>query len=199
MEIIQKSINDIIPYENNPRKNEKAVESVKKSIKRFGFKNPIIVDSEGVIIAGHTRYKASLELGLETVPVIVADDLTEKQIKAYRLADNKTGELAEWDFNALEAELFDLSLSFDMSDFGFEIEKITDEGFGEEFTLPDDDKPAMRTITLTLCEEQYDIVMRAHDWIAENVETLHSFEGKNDKSNAIFEVVYQWAEQKRLV
>ena len=199
MEIIQKSINDIIPYENNPRKNEKAVESVKKSIRRFGFKNPIIVDSEGVIIAGHTRYKASLELGLETVPVIVADDLTEKQIKAYRLADNKTGELAEWDFNALEAELFDLSLSFDMSDFGFEIEKITDEGFGEEFTLPDDDKPAMRTITLTLCEEQYDIVMRAHDWIADNVETLHSFEGKNDKSNAIFEVVYQWAEQKRLL
>lgn len=199
MEIIQKSINDIIPYENNPRKNEKAVENVKKSIRRFGFKNPIIVDSEGVIIAGHTRYKASLELGLETVPVIVADDLTEKQIKAYRLADNKTGELAEWDFNALEAELFDLSLSFDMSDFGFEIEKITDEGFGEEFTLPDDDKPAMRTITLTLCEEQYDIVMRAHDWIVDNVETLHSFEGKNDKSNAIFEVVYQWAEQKRLL
>lgn len=199
MNIIFKPIEEIKPYENNPRINDKAVKHVKKSIKRFGFKNPIIVDSDGIIICGHTRYKASIELGLEEVPVIVADDLTEKQIKAYRLADNKTAEKSEWDFNALEAELFDLSLSFDMSDFGFDIEKITDEGFGEEFTLPDDDKPAMRTITLTLCEEQYDIVMRAHDWIAENVETLHSFDGKNDKSNAIFEVIYEWAEQKRLL
>lgn len=121
MEIIQKSINEIIPYENNPRKNEKAVESVKKSIRRFGFKNPIIVDSEGVIIAGHTRYKASLELGLETVPVIVADDLSPTLVKAYRLADNKTAELAEWDIPLLQFELDALKLDFDMSDFGFDM------------------------------------------------------------------------------
>lgn len=194
-----KRLEDIQPYENNPRLNDKAVKYVKKSIKRFGFKNPIIVDSDGVIVAGHTRYKASLELGLETVPVIIADDLTEKQIKAYRLADNKTAEHAEWDFNVLDAELFDLSPSFDMSDFGFDVEKVMEDGFGEEFSLPDDDKPAMRTITLTLCEEQYSIVMKAHDWIRDNVETLHSFDGKNDKSNMIFEAVYEWAEQKRLV
>ena len=194
-----KRLEDIRPYENNPRKNDKAVRHVAKSIKRFGFKVPIVIDADGVIVAGHTRYKASLELGLEKVPCIIADDLTEKQVKAYRLADNKTAELAEWDFNALELELFDLSVSFDMSEFGFDIEKVIDEGFGEEFSLPDDDKPSMRTVTLTLCEEQYDILMRVHDWIKGNVETFHSFDGKNDKSNMIFEAVYQWAEQRRLV
>ena len=86
----------LTPYENNPRDNDCAVEAVARSIEEFGFKNPIIVDRHGVIIAGHTRLKASLSLGLEEVPVIVADDLTDEQCKALRLADNKTGELATW-------------------------------------------------------------------------------------------------------
>lgn len=120
MDIIQKLINDIIPYENNPRKNDKSVNAVANSIQQFGFKVPIIIDGNGVIVAGHTRYKAAVKLKLDTVPCIVADDLTEEQIKAYRLADNKVSEASEWDFDLLNPELDGfLTLDIDMTDFGF--------------------------------------------------------------------------------
>lgn len=118
MEIINKKIDELIPYENNPRFNDDAVEYVANSIKEFGFKVPIIIDKNNVIVAGHTRYKASLELGLEEVPTIVADDLTEEQVKAFRLADNKVSEKAEWNFELLDEELEDLDIN--MEDFGFE-------------------------------------------------------------------------------
>lgn len=118
MNLIEMNIEALIPYDNNPRKNDMAVEQVANSIKSFGFKVPIIVDKDNVIVAGHTRLKAAKKLGLQTVPVIRADDLTEEQIKAFRLADNKVAELAEWDFDKLEAEL--LALTIDMTDFGFE-------------------------------------------------------------------------------
>ena len=101
MEIINKKIEDLIPYHNNPRLNDEAVEYVKNSIKEFGFKVPMVIDKNNVIVAGHTRYKASKELGLKEVPCIIADDLTDEQIKAFRLADNKVSEKAEWDFNML--------------------------------------------------------------------------------------------------
>lgn len=90
MQIEEMRVADLIPYENNPRKNDEAVEAVAASIKEFGFKVPIIVDADNVIIAGHTRLKAAQLLGMETVPVIRADDLTDEQVKAFRLADNKT-------------------------------------------------------------------------------------------------------------
>ena len=118
MKIINKKINELIPYENNPRYNDEAVEYVAKSIKEFGFKVPIIVDKNNVIVAGHTRYKASLELGLDEVPTIVADDLTDEQVKAFRLADNKVSEKASWNFELLDEELEDLNI--DMSEFGFD-------------------------------------------------------------------------------
>lgn len=117
MEIVMKRIEDIIPYENNPRRNDDAVEYVANSIREFGFKVPIVIDKENVIVAGHTRLKASEQLGLKEVPCIVADDLTEDQIKAFRLADNKVGEIASWDFGKLEMELEDINL--DMGSFGF--------------------------------------------------------------------------------
>lgn len=112
------NIKDIEPYEFNPRKNEAAVNAVANSIKEFGFKVPIVLDKDNVIVAGHTRYKAAIKLGLQEVPCIIADDLNEEQIKAFRLADNKTAELAEWDFDLLDQELKKLSL--DMTAFGFE-------------------------------------------------------------------------------
>lgn len=115
-------IEHLIPYENNPRINDEAVDKVANSIKEFGFKQPIVVDKFNVIVAGHTRLKASEQLGLEKVPVIRADDLTDEQIKAFRLADNKTAELAEWDMNLLEQELEKLEM--DMEAFGFEIEDV---------------------------------------------------------------------------
>lgn len=119
MKIIEKKLSDLIPYENNPRNNDGAVDAVAASIKEFGFKVPIVIDKANVIVAGHTRFKASEKLGLEKVPCIVADDLTEQQIKAYRLADNKVGELADWDFGALEMELEGID-EIDMEQFGFE-------------------------------------------------------------------------------
>lgn len=118
MKVINKKLTELKPYENNPRKNDEAVDYVANSIKEFGFKVPLVITEEGVIIAGHTRYKASKKLGLKEVPCIIADDLTEEQIKAFRLADNKVAEKAEWDYNMLGVELEDLEI--DMSEFGFE-------------------------------------------------------------------------------
>lgn len=108
----------LIPYERNPRRNDQAVDAVAASIREFGFKVPIVVDRDNVVVAGHTRLKAAKRLGLETVPVIVADDLTPEQIKAFRLADNKTAELAEWDLDLLDLELGEIEM--DMEPFGFE-------------------------------------------------------------------------------
>lgn len=133
MEIINKKLDEIKIYEKNPRKNDDAVEGVANSIKEFGFKVPIIIDKNNVIVAGHTRYKASKKLGLTEVPCIVADDLTEEQVKAFRLADNKTNEKASWDLDLLGEELKDI-LNLDMTDFGFnefEITALTED------TVPD--------------------------------------------------------------
>lgn len=112
-------IGSVKPYENNPRRNDDAVEAVANSISEFGFKSPIIVDRNLVIIAGHTRLKAAKSLGMKEVPVVIASDLTEEQAKALRLADNKTGELAEWDLDLLQGELDALADDFDMELFGF--------------------------------------------------------------------------------
>lgn len=117
--ITYKKINELKPYEKNPRKNKKAITFVANSIQEFGFKNPIIVDKDLVIICGHTRYEASKKLGLDVVPVIIADDLSDEQVRAYRLADNKVSEHADWDFDMLNEEL-DTIFSFDMEQFGFE-------------------------------------------------------------------------------
>ena len=135
MNIIEKNLNDIKPYEKNPRKNDNAVEYVANSIKEFGFKVPIVIDKDGVIVAGHTRYKASKKLGLEKVPCIIADDLTDEQIKAYRLADNKVGEKSEWDFDLLGEELdgiFDIDMEMFDFDMTEEEEEINLNDFFEE-------------------------------------------------------------------
>lgn len=134
MQIIEKKLAELKEYANNPRNNDGAVDAVAESIKQFGFKVPIIIDKDGVIIAGHTRRKAAKKLGLDVVPCVVADDLNEDQIKAFRLADNKTGDLALWDFEKLEEELAELA-EMDMSVFGFDID-IEDEF--DESDLDDD-------------------------------------------------------------
>lgn len=142
MEIINVKTSDLQEYAYNPRDNDGAVEAVAESIKQFGFKVPIIVDRNGVIVAGHTRKKAAELLGLASVPCVVADDLSPEQIKAFRLADNKTGELAEWDFAALEKELAELTaFDVDMSLFGFDenIFDIDTEDIPNEIQLPRDE------------------------------------------------------------
>lgn len=145
MNIIEKPINEVIPYEKNPRINDNAVPAVMKSIEEFGFKVPIVIDKNGIIVTGHTRLKAAKKLGMKTVPCIVADDLTPEQIKAFRLADNKVAEAAEWDMELLNEEL-DGIIDIDMSDFNFG--DITDspssedvvEDDGENIELPRETK-----------------------------------------------------------
>ena len=126
MQIYDKRLDEIKPYENNPRHNDNAVDAVANSIREFGFKVPLVVDSEGVIVAGHTRYKAAKKLGLAKVPCIIADDLTDEQVRAFRLADNKVGELATWDLDTLKVELDNIG-EIDMSEFGFSLNDIGEE------------------------------------------------------------------------
>lgn len=142
MKIDLRPISDIKPYPNNPRINDDAVGAVASSIKEFGFRQPIVVDTQGVIICGHTRFKAAQKLGLEKVPVHVATDLTSDQIKAYRIADNKSSELADWNFDLLPIELGDLQTAgFDLSLLGFdsdELLKLMSGDVAEGLTDPDD-------------------------------------------------------------
>ena len=125
VEAIDVKLRDIIPYENNPRRNEKAVDAVVNSIKQFGFRNPIIVDENMVIISGHTRRLAALKLSMETVPVIIAKDLTEEQVRAFRLADNRVASFSSWDEEKLKQEIGEIN-NIDLSDFGFKKDKIDD-------------------------------------------------------------------------
>lgn len=137
MNIKKLKVKDLIPYEKNPRKNEEAVNLVANSIKEFGFKVPIIIDKDNIVVAGHTRLKALKKLGIDEVDCVVADDLTDEQIKALRLADNKVSEKAEWDFNLLDEELKDI-LKLDMSQFGFNFLPDEQEKEQEEEELFDD-------------------------------------------------------------
>lgn len=130
MKIINLKIDEVIPYDKNPRKNEEAVKYVTKSIKEFGFKVPIVIDKNNIIVAGHTRLKAAKQLRLEEVPCIIADDLTEEQIKAFRLADNKVSEKSEWDMDLLLEELDGIQ-DIDMKEFDFDF-SIEDEKESEE-------------------------------------------------------------------
>ncbi|KAA5541896.1 chromosome partitioning protein ParB [Roseiconus nitratireducens] len=135
-------LDKVVPYDNNPRLNDGAVDAVAKSIGEFGFRQPIVVDEDHVIIVGHTRYKAAQKLSLDRVPVHVAKGLSADQVKAYRLADNKTGELAEWNLDLLPIELADLrDAEFDVSLLGFssdELSSLFDPGVQDGLCDPDD-------------------------------------------------------------
>ncbi|HEV56476.1 MAG TPA: hypothetical protein ENN87_03140 [Phycisphaerales bacterium] len=127
MKIEQWNIDRIRPYEKNPRRNDKAVQAVADSIKEFGFRQPIVVDGDGVIVVGHTRYKAALKLGLEKAPVHVAKDLTPQQARAYRLADNRSAEDSQWDIDLLPIELGELrDEGFDLKLVGFTEKELTE-------------------------------------------------------------------------
>ena len=140
-EIEQVPIKDITPYEKNPRRNDDSVDAVANSIKAFGFRAPIIVDKDKVIIAGHTRWKAAKKLRLKTVPVIIAEDMTEEQAQAYRIADNSAGSASTWDDELLQEILADIGTAYDMGDFGLDTEQYIDTGeFPDD--IEDDEPPA---------------------------------------------------------
>ena len=153
----------IRPYEHNPRLNDQAVDVVADSIREFGFRQPIVVDADGVIIAGHTRYKAARLLGLEEGPVHVADGLSPEQVRAYRLADNATGEKAEWDFELLPVELSELvAADYDVELTGFDSETLTRLLTESEV----DDKPSDATGTdpgEDRYREQYGVIVMCKD------------------------------------
>lgn len=154
--VVLLALADITPYENNPRNNEDTVKKVANSIKKFGFNQPIVVDKDNVIIVGHTRYLAAQELGLTEVPVIVAGNLSDEQARAYRLADNKTGELAGWDFEKLALELEQIE-DIDMGDFGF-IEgsdlDITDDDFLSENQIKEKEP---KKVTCPHCGQEFEL------------------------------------------
>lgn len=139
-QIEYKRLDEIRPYDNNPRRNDEAAKAVANSIKEFGFQSPIIVDRDGVIIAGHTRYKAARRLKLQEVPVIVAAELDPEKVKALRIADNSTGEVAEWDLQLLVQEL--TGIEYDMTDFGLNLQiKIDEEVKEDDFTAEPPEQP----------------------------------------------------------
>ncbi len=152
MKIEQRLLAKILPYEKNPRHNDVAVDTVAESIRQFGFRQPIVLDAEGVIVCGHTRRKAARKLGLKTVTIHVAKDLTKEQIRAYRIADNKSAELAEWDMDLLPFELAELKdLGFDWSSLGFSADELAtmfDQGVSSGLIDPDDvPEPPVEAIT----------------------------------------------------
>ena len=143
MNIVNMKIAEIIPYDKNPRINEGAVEAVANSIKEFGWRAPIVVDKDLVIICGHTRLKAAIHLGLEEVPVHIADNLTPEQVQAYRIADNKTGEIAEWDYSLLPVELKELQAAdFDLSLLGFDADELDQLLNGDDDIVADGETEA---------------------------------------------------------
>ena len=154
-------LNELRPYAKNPRRNDEAVKYVAESIRQFGFKVPIVIDTNNEIVAGHTRYKAAQKLKLQEVPCIVADDLTEEQVKAFRLADNKVSEAAEWDFDLLLSELDELAFDFDMTDFGFDLMEKPEDDEDEEpqqkvnERIRTDDAYNLPFVDLSRCEGKY--------------------------------------------
>lgn len=162
-------IGDVKPYENNPRDNDRAVEALAKSIKSFGWQQPIVVDKNMVVIVGHTRLKAAKKLGAEKVPVVIAENLTDEQAKAYRLADNKTGENAVWDNKKLLEELS----SFDTKDLftGFKTSEIFEDVLDEQDNSPIEDNEKGVTYSVSLKTQNKELYEQVKHFI-EGVKAL---------------------------
>ncbi len=195
MKVQNISLTDIRPYARNPRKNDDAVKNVAASIREFGFLVPLVIDSNHEIVAGHTRYKAAQSLGMKAVPCVIVDELTEDQIKAFRLADNKVGELSAWDMDLLPLELADIEMP--MTDFGFET--ISDEDFSENFTLDDGEKKPFQQISITVHDEQAKLILAAIKYVYEQNAVTETFTNENHNGNGLYEVVREWAALKRLL
>lgn len=156
MQIVNIRVADIKPYENNPRRNTDAVKFVKNSIEQFGFKIPMVLDKNNVIVCGHTRYMAAQELGMEEVPCLYADDLTEQQIKAFRIADNKTAEMSAWDFEKLDIELQDIA-DIDMTEFGFQNTDFNEGALDDLFTDAPEKEKEPKKIQCPHCGEWFEV------------------------------------------
>lgn len=201
------NLSELIPYENNAKLHpQEQIDQIKESIKQFGFNDPIAVDENNIIIEGNGRYQALKQLQEENynfdynnIDCIKLDNLNEEQKKAYILIHNKLTMNTGFDLNILNGEL-DKIVNIDMSSFDFvlDFDDINCEDYDTDFDLPSDEVPQTRTITLSLSEEQYQIAMNVIDYFNNN-DVSHTFGNHNKKSNAIFEAIYLWAEQKKLL
>ena len=190
------AVDKLIPYVNNAKQHSDGqVTKIASSIREFGFLNPVLIDASYNVIAGHGRILAAKKLGLSEVPCLFVEGLTEAQRKAYILADNRLSELGEWDMNLVGLELGELDADgFDVDLLGFDNIDL-DEEYGTDFSLPDGDKPEIVTMTFTLHEEQKGLIEYAMEAVKDGV--TETFGNTNKNGNALYEVVRQWAEQRR--
>lgn len=189
-------LSDIKPYEHNAKLHpDEQVEQIMQSIRLVGFDDPIAIWKNNEIIEGHGRYEAAIRLGMETVPVIRLDDLTDEQRRAYALIHNKLTMNSGFDIETLNVELAEIQ-TIDMGAFDFEIEPIiSPDDFGEDFSLPDGDKPEICTMTFTVHNEQKKLIEYAMSLVADNI--TETFGNTNKNGNSLYEVVRQWAEQRK--
>ena len=198
MNIKNVEVKDLIPYEKNTKKHDDVqINNVAESIKQYGFVQPIVIDKNNVVVIGHCRLLAAKKLKMADVPCVCVDDLTEEQVRKLRIIDNKSNE-SDWDFDFLNEELLDL----DFSDFNFDFGIDTDAGedyspdeFGDEFTLADGDKPEICQMTFTLHQKQKELIEYALSVVKDNI--TETFGNTNGNGNALYEVVRQWAEQRK--
>lgn len=186
------------PYEKNTRKHQKKdIDNIARSIEKFGMNDPIGIWKDNIIVEGHGRLLACKQLGMTEVPCVRLDHLTDEQRREYAIAHNATAELSEWDLDILPDELADLDFSGFDFDFGLESEgeDYSPDEFGDEFSLPDGDKPEICQMTFTLHQQQKELIEYAISVVKDNV--TETFGNTNGNGNALYEVVKEWAEQRK--
>lgn len=195
MNVIQKKLSEIVPYVKNAKKHDKTqITNVAESIKQYGFVQPVVIDKDGVIVIGHCRAEAAKKLGMDKVPCVCVDDLTPEQVNALRLVDNKSNE-SEWDMDFLAEELPELDLSGFDFDWGFGEEDYSPDNFGDDFSLADGDKPEICQMTFTLHSQQKELIEYAIQSVKNNI--TETFGNTNANGNGLYEVVREWAEQRK--
>ena len=195
MKVEQRRVNSLIPYAKNAKKHsDKQIQNVAKSIREYGFVQPVVIDRGGIIVIGHCRVLAAKTLNMEEVPCVCVDDLTPEQVDALRIVDNKTNE-SEWDIDTLEADL----LSLDLSEFDFDWDsdekEYSPDDFGDDFSLADGGKPEICQMTFTMHIRQKELIEYAIQQVKDTV--TETFGNTNANGNALYEVVRQWAGQKK--
>jgi hypothetical protein len=198
MNIVYKAPCELKPYDKNAKKHDELqVANVAESIRQYGFVQPIVIDRSNVVVVGHCRLLASKKLQLRSVPCVCVDELTEEQVRALRIVDNKTNE-SPWDFGFLADDLVDLSLDGFSFDFNFDMDSGEDyspDEFGDEFSLATGDKPEICQMTFTLHQRQKELIEYAISVSKEYIE--ETFGNTNANGNALYEVVRQWVEQRK--
>lgn len=195
MKVEQRRVNSLIPYAKNAKKHsDKQIQNVAKSIREYGFVQPVVIDRGGIIVIGHCRVLAAKTLNMEEVPCVCVDDLTPEQVDALRIVDNKTNE-SEWDIDTLEADLLSLDLSEFDFDWGSDEKEYSPDDFGDDFSLADGGKPEICQMTFTMHIRQKELIEYAIQQVKDTV--TETFGNTNSNGNALYEVVRQWAGQKK--